>query len=101
MNIERFFFRYQLSDGTVLTVTKLQLDSLRNGLTPDSWRFLSKASTLPLGTNQKPISCTPEAVPPGVKRPVRGSDHSPSSSAVVRNAWKFHSVVCLHGVVLN
>jgi hypothetical protein len=38
----------------------------------------------------------------GVKRPERETDHSPPSSAEVKNAWSYIRILpCLHGVVLN
>jgi hypothetical protein len=43
------------------------------------------------------------ALSPGVKRSRREADHSPPSSAEVKNAWKLyiHSPIRLHGVVLS
>jgi hypothetical protein len=40
---------------------------------------------------------------PRVNRPGREADHSPPSSAEVKNAWRYTSAppVCLHGVVLS
>jgi hypothetical protein len=40
---------------------------------------------------------------PGVKRPGRRADHSPPSSAEVKNAWSYTSThpIRLHGVVLS
>jgi len=39
----------------------------------------------------------------GVKRPVRETDHSPPSSAEIKNAWSYTptSPTRLHGVVLS
>jgi hypothetical protein len=39
----------------------------------------------------------------GVKRPGREAEHSPPSSAEVKNAWNYTSTpsICLHGVVLS
>jgi hypothetical protein len=39
----------------------------------------------------------------GVKRPGSEADHSPPSSAEVKNAWSYTSTppICLHGVVLS
>jgi hypothetical protein len=39
----------------------------------------------------------------GVKRPEREADHSPPSSAEVKNAWSYTSTppIRLHGVVLS
>jgi hypothetical protein len=43
------------------------------------------------------------ALSPGVKRPGRDADHSPPSSAKVKNAWRYTSTspIRLHGVVLS
>jgi hypothetical protein len=40
---------------------------------------------------------------PGVKRPGREADHSPPSSAEVKNTWSYTSTppIRLHGVVLS
>jgi hypothetical protein len=40
---------------------------------------------------------------PGLKRPGREADHSPPSSAKVKNAWSYTSIppIRLHGVVLS
>jgi hypothetical protein len=39
----------------------------------------------------------------GVKRPEREADHSPPSSAEVKDAWSYTTTppICLHGVVLG
>jgi hypothetical protein len=42
---------------------------------------------------QPPIQRLPEAVFPGVKRPGREADHSPPSSAEVKNAWSYTSTL--------
>jgi hypothetical protein len=43
------------------------------------------------------------AITPEIKWPGRQADHSPPSSANVKNAWSYTStaVTFLHGVVLN
>jgi hypothetical protein len=43
------------------------------------------------------------ALSPGIKRPGREADHSPPSSAEVKNAWSYISTppIRLHDVVLN
>jgi hypothetical protein len=50
-----------------------------------------------------PIQWVPGALSLGVKRPVRETDHSPPSSAEVKNAWSYTATppVRLHGVVLS
>jgi hypothetical protein len=50
-----------------------------------------------------PIQCVPGDFFLGVKRPGRETDHSPPSSAEVKNAWSYTSTppIRLHGVVLS
>jgi hypothetical protein len=38
-----------------------------------------------------PVQCVPKALIPRVKRPGRGADQSPPSSAKVKNAWSYAS----------
>jgi hypothetical protein len=56
-----------------------------------------------LGPTQPPIQCVSGALSLGVKRPGREADHSPPSSADVKNAWSYTSThpIRLHGVVLS
>jgi hypothetical protein len=55
------------------------------------------------GAHQPPIQWVPGALSLGVKRPRREADHSPPSSAEVKNAWSYTSTppIRLHGVVLR
>jgi hypothetical protein len=55
------------------------------------------------GALQPPIQWVSGTLSLGVKRPGREADHSPPSSAEVKNAWSYTSTtpVCLHGVVLS
>jgi hypothetical protein len=52
---------------------------------------------------QPPIQWVPGAISPGVKRQGREADHSPPSSAEVKNVWSytFTPPLRLHGVVLS
>jgi hypothetical protein len=52
---------------------------------------------------QLPIQWVPGALSLGVKRPAREADHSPPSSAKVKECLElyFHSPIRLHGVVLS
>jgi hypothetical protein len=61
------------------------------------------AFTMALGPTQPPIQWVPGALSLGVKRPGREADHSPPSSAEVKNAWSYTSTppICLRGVVLS
>jgi hypothetical protein len=45
-----------------------------------------------LGPTQPPIHWVPGAVSLGVKRSGREADHSPPSSAKVKNAWSYTSI---------
>jgi hypothetical protein len=44
-----------------------------------------------LGLTQPPIQWIPGALSLGLKRPGREADHSPPSSAEVKNAWSYTS----------
>jgi hypothetical protein len=50
--------------------------------------FLLSASRLVLGPTQCPIQWVPRALSPGVKRPGREADHSPTR-AEVKNTWMY------------
>jgi hypothetical protein len=52
---------------------------------------------------QPPIQWVPGVLSLGVKRPGSEADHSPPSSAEVKNAWSHTSTppIHLHGVVLR
>jgi hypothetical protein len=56
-----------------------------------------------LGPTQSPIRWVPRSLSLGVKRPGRKVDHSPPSSAEVKNAWSYTSIppIRLHGVVFG
>jgi hypothetical protein len=56
------------------------------------WTFLfTIASRTALGPTQHPIQGVPRALSLGVKRPGREADHSPPSSAEVKNTWSYTS----------
>jgi hypothetical protein len=71
------------------------------GLRAGWWGFESRqglgiflfttASRQALGPTQPPIQWVPGALSLGVKRPGREADHSPPSSAEVKNAWSYTS----------
>jgi hypothetical protein len=65
--------------------------------------FLFTAFRQALGPTEPPIQWVSEAVSLGVKQPGREGDHSPPSSAYVKNAWRYNSIppIRLHGVVLS
>jgi hypothetical protein len=55
--------------------------------------LFATASRLALGLTQYPIQWAPETSVEGIKRPVREADHSPPSSAEVKNAWNYTSTL--------
>jgi len=74
----------------------------------DSWQGLgiflfTTASRMALGPTQYPIQRVPGAFSLGIKRPGREGNHSPPSSADVKNAWSYTSTppTRLHGMLLS
>jgi hypothetical protein len=65
------------------------------GLTPGRGKegiFLFITASRPtLGPTQPPIQLLPGIFSPEVKRPGRETDHSPPSSAEVKNVWRYTS----------
>jgi hypothetical protein len=53
--------------------------------------LIAIASRLAVGSTQPPIQWVSGVFPPGVKWPGREADHSPPSSAEVKNAWRYNS----------
>jgi hypothetical protein len=53
--------------------------------------LFTTASRTALGPTQPPIQWIPVALSLGVKRPGSEADHSPLSSAEVKNAWSYTS----------
>jgi hypothetical protein len=72
-----------------------------------NWALLiflfTTASRTALGPTQPPIQWVPGALSLGIERAGREADHSPPSSADVKNAWSYTytSPIRLHGVVLS
>jgi hypothetical protein len=64
--------------------------------------LFTTVSRTALGPAKPPIQWVPGALSLGVKSPGREADHSPVSSAEVKNAWSyiFTPPIRLHGVVL-
>jgi hypothetical protein len=54
--------------------------------------LFTTASRMALGPTQPPIQWEPGLFPWGVKRPGREADHSPPSSAKVKNVWSYTSI---------
>jgi hypothetical protein len=88
-----------MSFATGWTIGVLVFDS-RQGL---GIFLFTTASRPTLGSTQPSIQSVPGAVSLAVKRPGREADHSPPSSAEVKNAWSYTSTppIRLHGVVLS
>jgi hypothetical protein len=91
-------------DGSVSTVTWLRAG--RSGF--DSRQGLgiflfTTASRPAMGPTQPPIQWVTGVFSPGIKRPGREADHSPPSSAEVKERAELylHSPVHLHGVMLG
>jgi hypothetical protein len=65
--------------------------------------LFTAASGTALGPTQPPIQWVSGVLSLGVKGPGRESDHSPLSSAEVKNAWRYTPTpsIRLHGVVLS
>jgi len=65
--------------------------------------LVTTASRPALGPTLPPIHWVPGALSPAVKRPGREADHSPPSSAEVKDAWSYIPIppIRLHGVVPN
>jgi hypothetical protein len=64
--------------------------------------FYSTASRLVMGLTQPPIQWVQRALSPVLKRPGHETDHSPPSSAKVKNDGAIPSLpISLHGMVLN
>jgi hypothetical protein len=53
--------------------------------------LFATVSRTALGPTQHPIQRVPGVVSVGIKRPAREADHSPPSSAEVKNAWSYTS----------
>jgi hypothetical protein len=54
--------------------------------------LFTTAFRMALGTTQPPIQCVLGSLSVGIKGQRREADHSPLSSAEVKNAWKSHGV---------
>jgi hypothetical protein len=64
--------------------------------------LFSTASKPALEPTHLPNQWVEEAISPGVKRPGREADHSPPSSAEVKNAAAIPSpLICLNDIVLD
>jgi hypothetical protein len=91
----------------VLNVLSIHTSSLNNR-PYDMWGRVQFTTTLTtsrtaLGPIQPPMQWVPGALSLAVQRPGLGGDHTPPSSAEVKNAWSYNSTppIRLHGVVLS
>jgi hypothetical protein len=101
---------YKLSksrNSSVGIVTELRAgrSGFKGSIPGRDWEFFSSAPCLDL-SEAHPASYPVGklgALSPGVERPGREADHSPPSSADVKNSWSCTSTppIRLHGVVLN
>jgi hypothetical protein len=65
--------------------------------------MFATVSRLVLESTKPPIQWVPEVLSQGVKQPGHEADHSPLSSAEVKNIWSHAStsLICLHGMMLS
>jgi hypothetical protein len=76
------FYRIYLSKSCIIFVVLLY----RRGLGIFTFTTASRTA---LGPTQPPIKWVRRALSLGVKRPEREADHSPPSSAEVKNSWSY------------
>jgi hypothetical protein len=102
---KRGFWLSQSRDSSVSVGLGYQLDDRGSSV-----RFPAGAGNFSLhhrvqkgsGAHQTPIQWVQRAPSLGIKRPEREADHSPPSSAEVKNAWSYTSTPrVFHGVVLS
>jgi hypothetical protein len=80
-------------DSSVGTETGYGLDDLGVEIrVPVGSRIFSTSSIPVLGPTQPPIQCVPGALKPKIKLPGREADHSPPTSAEVKNTWIYTSI---------
>jgi hypothetical protein len=65
--------------------------------------LFTTTSRMAMGPNQPPLQWVPGALSLGIKLPGREANHSPPSSAEVKNAWSYISTppIRLRGAVLR
>jgi hypothetical protein len=88
-------------DSSVGIATRLRAG--RSGFDSRGGGLFTTVSRTALGPTQPPIHWVPGALSLGVKRPGRDADHSPPSSAEVKNTWSYTSTppIRLRAVVLS
>jgi hypothetical protein len=91
--VELYLYSPMRLYGVVLSLKKKHRDNFTFYLSPRPERSGAHPASYPIGTGALSLR---------VKRPGREADHSPPSSAEVKNAWSYTSTpICLHGVVLS
>jgi hypothetical protein len=100
-----------VSDGRKIKTLRDSIVAIATGYWLDGWGFdclhgqeifLFLTTSRPaLGRTQPPIQWVPGDISPGLKRPKREADHSPPSSAEVKNGGATPPLPRSHGVVLN
>jgi hypothetical protein len=79
-------------DSAVGIATGYTLDDRGVGVrVPVESKIFSTSFTPALGSTQPPKQWIPVAIPPGIKRPGREADHSPTVSAEVKKIWIYTS----------
>jgi hypothetical protein len=93
-------FHLASRDSSVGIATGYGLDGWSSSPVGDKIFLLSTSSRTAMGPTQPIIQWAQEGSFAGVKRPERGADHSPPSSAEVKNT-SIYTPIRLHGVVLK
>jgi hypothetical protein len=104
MNHLFLFISYQETDVQLFSISWYSLgDTIVDFYIDMGIFFFATASEPALGPAQPPIQWVLVTLSLGVKRPGREADHSPPSSAEVKNAWSYTptSPVCFQGMVLS
>jgi hypothetical protein len=95
MRIYKYISAYTSRDSSVGIATGYGLDDQGGGGSSSPVRVknfhFSISSRLALGSTQPPIKWVPGSSSPGVKRQGREADHSPPTSAEVKETWIYTS----------
>jgi len=98
-----FQYGFIMPTGAEVGLSVLRHRGSIPGRNSDGTFLLATASRPTLGPNQPPFQWVPGVLTPEVKWTVREVDHSPPSSADVKNEWSYTSTSPIrpHGLVLN